>query len=87
MSRIRRLERIEGLLSQQARLAEAEGLQELAESARAKQLDFLAMARAGVPIAPSAVQHDGPHHEALRQRLSTMSERLMRFADIRERVP
>jgi hypothetical protein len=45
MSRIRRLERIEGLLSQQARLAEAEGLQELAESARAKLLGFLAMAR------------------------------------------
>jgi hypothetical protein len=87
MSRIRRLKRIEGLLSQQARLAEAEGLQELAESARAKLLGFLAMTRAGVPIPPSAVQHDGPHHEALRQRLSMMHERLMRFGDIREHMP
>jgi hypothetical protein len=82
--RIRRLKRIEGLLTEQARLAEAEGLQELAESARAKLLGFLAMTRAGVPIPPSAVQHHGPHHETLRQRLSTMRERLERYATLRD---
>jgi hypothetical protein len=84
MSRIRRLERIEARLIQQERLADAEGLRELAESARAKLLSLMAMARAGVPIPASTVQHSGSHGEALRRRLSEMRERLERYAELRD---
>jgi hypothetical protein len=53
--RIRRLERIEGL-----------------------------MHKRGESIPEPSVRHDGPHHEALRQRLSTMRERLERYATLRD---
>ena len=82
--RIRRLERIECLAAQQERLAEAEGLRELAESARAKLLSLMAMARAGVPIPEPAIRHESQHHEAMRRRLSEVRERLERYAELRD---
>ena len=81
------MERIEGLMTQQERLAEAEGLQELAEIARAKILDAIDRHKRGEPIPEPSVRHDGPHHEALRRWLHETRERLERFGYIRERMP
>jgi hypothetical protein len=86
MSRIRRLERIEGLAAQRQRQGELEDLEALAESARMRIVHYLEARRNGesLPVLEPAVRHDGPHHEALRRRLSTMRERLERYATLRD---
>jgi hypothetical protein len=85
MSRIRRLERIEGRIAQQERLAVLEDLKEVAETARNKILERIAAYRCGEPIPEPAIRHDGPHYEALRQRLNLMRSRLEQFGDVRRK--
>ena len=86
MSRIRRLERIEGLMTQRQSQAEMDDLEALAESARMRIVQYLDARRRGepLPVLEPGVRHDGPHHEALRRRLSTMRERLERYATLRD---
>jgi hypothetical protein len=86
MNRSRRLRRIEGLAEQQERLAEAEGLQALAESTRAKLIKSLEMHRNGGPL-PAPVpseDRDSPARERLRQRLNETGQRLRRYAEMRD---
>jgi hypothetical protein len=89
MSHSKRLRRIEGFAAQQERLAEAEGLRELAESTRARLIQYLELSRNGQPLPvlrPSA-DHDSPARERLRRRLNETRERLIQFSDVRERMP
>lgn len=83
----RRLAQLETRLAQRQEIADAEGLKELAEIARAKILDAIDRHKRGEPIPEPTERHDGPHHEVLRQRLNTMRQRLMRFGGIREHMP
>ena len=89
MSHCKRLRRIEGFAAQQERLAEAEGLRELAESTRVRLIKYLELSRNGQPLPvlrPSA-DHDSPARERLRRWLNETREPLMRFGGIREHMP
>ena len=87
--RIGRLERIEGLMTQQERLAEAEGLQELAEIARAKIRDAIARHKRGEPLPASSASPEraSPARDRLHEKLAQTRERLIQFSDIRECMP
>jgi hypothetical protein len=80
----RRLAALEGQLAQRERLAAAEDLRELVESVRAKLLNAIARYERGEPIPEPIIRHDGPHHAALRRRLSEMRGRLERYAELRD---
>lgn len=85
MSRSTRLKRLEGFAAQRQHQAEMNDLKQVAETVRAKIEAALAMYRRGEPIPEPSVRHDGPRHDALRQRLNETRERLMRYAELRER--
>jgi hypothetical protein len=87
MSRIRRLERIEGRMAQQEHIADAESLRELAESVRAKILNAIARHKRGEPIPEPTIRHDSPAHQRLQARFNEIRDRFKAHGAIRERMP
>ena len=86
MSHSKRLRRIEGFATQQERLAEAEGLQALAESARKRIMEYLEARRNGepLPVLEPSTDQNSPAREQFRQRLDEMGQRLRRYAELRD---
>ena len=84
----RRLAQLETRLAQRQEIADAEGLKELAEIARAKILDAIDRHKHGEPMIREPVEcHHSPARERLLARLHETRERLMRFGGIREYMP
>jgi hypothetical protein len=87
MSRIRRLERIEGLMTQRQHQAEMDDLEALAESARMRIVQYLDARRRGEPLpilsAPSDRNREPSEaRERLLVRLKEMRERLLQYAEL-----
>jgi hypothetical protein len=85
----RRLAQLETCLTQRREIADAEGLKELAEIARAKIRDAIDRHKRGEPLPPSSASPEraSPARDRLRERLAQTRERLMQFSDVRERMP
>ena len=85
----RRLAQLETRLAQRQEIADAEGLKELAEIARAKILDAIDRHKRGEPLPASSASPEraSPARDRLRERLAQTRERLIQFSDVRECMP